>query len=176
MSRVTWANSLALLAASVAVLVAPPVAASVAPQELTFARDVAPILYENCVECHRPGSFAPMSLLTYENARLYAPLMKTKVQNRQMPPWHVDRTVGIQDYANDVSLTDEEIALFSRLGTIDMRVDFLRPGLGEEFVATGTVLRVGRKVAVTRMELHNDEDSLIAVATGAYSTGAYTVG
>jgi len=57
-----------------------------------------------------------------------------------------------------------------------MRVDFLRPGLGVEFVATGTVLRVGRKVAVTRMELHNDEDSLIAVATGAYSTGAYTVG
>ncbi|MED5199877.1 MAG: hypothetical protein VYB51_08695, partial [Gemmatimonadota bacterium] len=88
---VTWANSLALLA----VLVAPPVAASATPQELTFARDVAPILYENCVECHRPGSFAPMSLLTYENARLYAPLMKTKVQTRQMPPWHVDRTVGI---------------------------------------------------------------------------------
>ena len=73
-------------------------------------------------------------------------------------------------------LSDEEMALFSRLGTIDMRVDFLRPGLGEGFVATGTVLRVGRKVAVTRMELHNDEDSLIAVATGAYSTGAYTVG
>ena len=72
-------------------------------------------------------------------------------------------------------LTDEEIALFSRLGTIDMRVDFLRPGLGEAFVATGAVLRVGRKVAVTRMELHNDEGSLIAVATGAYSTGAYTV-
>ena len=110
MRGVTWANSLALLAASTAVLVAPPVAASTAPQELTFARDVAPILYENCVECHRPGSFAPMSLLTYENARLYAPLMKTKVQTRQMPPWHVDRTVGIQDYANDTSLTDEEIA------------------------------------------------------------------
>ena len=85
MRGVTRANSLALLA----VLVAPPVVASAAPQELTFARDVAPILYENCVECHRPGSFAPMSLLTYENARLYAPLMKAKVQTRQMPPWHV---------------------------------------------------------------------------------------
>ena len=110
MRGVTWANSLALLAASLAVLVAPPVAASAAPQEVTFARDVAPILYENCVECHRPGSFAPMSLLTYENARLYAPLMKARVQTRQMPPWHVDQTVGIQDYANDASLTDEEIA------------------------------------------------------------------
>ena len=83
-------------------------------QEVTFTRDVAPILYEKCVECHRPGSFAPMSLLTYENARFYAPLMKFRVQTRQMPPWHVDRTVGIQDYENDASLTDEEIATIVR--------------------------------------------------------------
>ena len=78
-------------------------------QEVTFTRDVAPILYENCVECHRPGSFAPMSLLTYENARRYASRMKVKVQTRQMPPWHLDRTVGIQAYDNEASLTDEEI-------------------------------------------------------------------
>ena len=83
-------------------------------QEVTFTRDVVPILYEKCVECHRPGSFAPMSLLTYENARFYAPLMKFRVQTRQMPPWHVDRTVGIQDYENDASLTDEEIATIVR--------------------------------------------------------------
>ena len=83
-------------------------------QEVTFTKDVAPILYENCVTCHRPGSFAPMSLLTYENARLYAPLMKLKVQTRQMPPWHLDQTVGIQDYRNDVSLTDEEIETIVR--------------------------------------------------------------
>ena len=98
----TWAISLALS----------PAAAGA--QEVTFTRDVAPILYENCVECHRPGSFAPMSLLTYENARFYAPLMKFRVQMRQMPPWHVDRTVGIQDYENDASLTDEEIATIVR--------------------------------------------------------------
>ncbi len=94
----TGAISLALLAA--------PAGA----QEVTFTKDVAPILYENCVECHRPGSFAPMSLITYETARRYAPRMKFRVETRQMPPWHVDRTVGIQDYANDASLTDEEIA------------------------------------------------------------------
>ncbi len=87
---------------------------SVRAQEVTFTRDVAPILFENCVECHRPGSFAPMSLLTYENARRYAPRMKTKVQTRQMPPWHLDRTVGIQAYDNDVSLTDEEISTIVR--------------------------------------------------------------
>ena len=78
-------------------------------QEVTFTRDVAPILYENCVTCHRPGSFAPMSLLTYETARMYAPLLKIKVQTRQMPPWHLDRTVGIQEYENDGALTDTEI-------------------------------------------------------------------
>ena len=83
-------------------------------QELTFTRDVAPILYENCVQCHRPGSFAPMSLLTYETARMYAPRMKNKVQNRQMPPWHVDRTVGIQAFDNDASLTNEEIETIVR--------------------------------------------------------------
>lgn len=79
-------------------------------QEVTFAADVAPILFESCVECHRPGSFAPMSLLTYENARRYARRIKDRVEARIMPPWHVDATVGTRQYENDVSLTDEEIA------------------------------------------------------------------
>ena len=80
-----------------------------AAQEVTFAKDVAPILFDNCVSCHRPESFAPMSLLTYENARRYASRIRSRVQTRMMPPWHLDRTVGIQDYENDVSLTDDEI-------------------------------------------------------------------
>ena len=83
-------------------------------QEVTFARDVAPILYDNCVGCHRPNSFAPMSLLTYENARTYASRIRSRVQARIMPPWHVDRTVGIRDYENDASLTDEEIETIAR--------------------------------------------------------------
>jgi uncharacterized protein (TIGR00369 family) len=57
---------------------------------------------------------------------------------------------------------------FAKIGTIDLRIDYLRPGIGEHFVATGYVLRTGKKVAVTRMELHNDERQLIAVGTGAY--------
>jgi len=60
---------------------------------------------------------------------------------------------------------------FSRMGTIDIRIDYLRPGYGNRFIATGYVLRIGNKVAVTRMELHNDEDLLIAVGTGAYVIG-----
>jgi len=57
---------------------------------------------------------------------------------------------------------------WSYLGTIDMRVDYLRPGAGERFVATGRVIRSGRKVCVTRMELHNEVDTLIATGTGTY--------
>ncbi len=63
---------------------------------------------------------------------------------------------------------EEKLELFSRMGTIDIRVDYLRPGFGKCFVASAYVLRTGRKVAVTRMELHNDENTLIAVGTGAY--------
>lgn len=60
---------------------------------------------------------------------------------------------------------------FSRFGTIDLRVDYLRPGAGKRFTATGVPLRVGRRVAVTRMELTNEEGMLIAVGTGTYITG-----
>ena len=58
-----------------------------------------------------------------------------------------------------------------RIGTIDMRVDYLRPGIGIHFFATGTVMRTGNKVSVTRMELKNQDDLLIAVGTGSYSVG-----
>ena len=64
--------------------------------------------------------------------------------------------------------TQQTMERFSRLGTIDLRVDYLRPGLGEHFLATGYILRIGNRVAVTRMELHNNEERLIAVGTGAY--------
>lgn len=64
--------------------------------------------------------------------------------------------------------TEETMDRFSRMGTIDLRIDYLRPGLGKYFLSNGYILRIGNRVAVTRMELHNDEESLIAVGTGAY--------
>jgi uncharacterized protein (TIGR00369 family) len=63
------------------------------------------------------------------------------------------------------------LEIFSRLGTIDMRVDYLRPGIGEWFDASGTVIRTGKRVAVTRMEMRDDQDRLIAVGTGTYIIG-----
>jgi len=77
---------------------------------VTFTKDVAPILQKSCQNCHRPGSVAPMSLLTYEDARPWARSIKTKVTAREMPPWHIDRNIGLNRFKDDPSLTDREIA------------------------------------------------------------------
>src|SRR5207244_2201640 len=79
-----------------------------------FTKDVAPILQEKCQGCHRPGQMGPMPLLTYEQARPWARSIKTKVVARDMPPWHLDKTVGISKFKNDVSLSDAQIDLISR--------------------------------------------------------------
>ena len=66
---------------------------------------------------------------------------------------------------------DERISSLSKLGTIDLRVDYLRPGKGEEFFASASILRIGSKVAVCRMEFKNEQDDLLAVGTGTYMCG-----
>jgi hypothetical protein len=73
----------------------------------TFTRDVAPILFDNCVACHRPNHMAPMSLTTYEEARPWARAIKLRVAAREMPPWSA--APGVQKYANDASLSEHEI-------------------------------------------------------------------
>jgi hypothetical protein len=94
-----------------AVVAAPAVARAAEP---TFAKDIAPIIQAKCEACHRPGSMAPMSLQTYQDVRPWARAIKTKVQARLMPPWHIDPTVGIQSFKNDRSLTSDQIALIAR--------------------------------------------------------------
>ena len=93
------------LVMSAAILI--PVAASGAP---TFSKDVSPILQAKCQSCHEPGSIGPMSLVTYQDARPWARSIKNRVETRQMPPWHIDRSVGVQKFKNDMSLTDEQVA------------------------------------------------------------------
>src|ERR1017187_9088615 len=65
-----------------------------AGKTVTFAKDVAPILQERCQECHHKGSMAPMSLVSYEETRPWAKAIRQRVITRQMPPWHIDKTVG----------------------------------------------------------------------------------
>ena len=78
--------------------------------DVTFTKDVLPILQRSCQACHRPGAIAPMSLISYEDVRPWARSIKRYVESREMPPWYIDRRIGIQDFKDDPSLTDDEIA------------------------------------------------------------------
>ena len=103
---------LAGAALAAAGLVALPASAAEAERgaEVTFTKNVAPILQRSCQNCHRPDAVAPMALLTYEQARPWARAIKDKTALREMPPWFIDKTIGIQHYKDDISLSDEEIA------------------------------------------------------------------
>jgi mono/diheme cytochrome c family protein len=81
-----------------------------APSQVTFTRNVAPILQQHCQNCHHAGSIAPMSLMTFQETRPWARSIKARVANREMPPWYIDRTIGVQRFKDDPSLTDAEIA------------------------------------------------------------------
>ena len=85
-----------------------PAAAQPVGAMVTFTEHVAPIFYESCTTCHRPGQVAPMSLLTYEDAWPWARAIRQKVIDREMRPWDADPAVGT--WANDRSLSDEAIA------------------------------------------------------------------
>src|SRR5436853_1341713 len=74
----------------------------------TFNKDIAPILYANCVTCHRPGEVAPMSLLTFTDVRPWARDIKSKVTAHEMPPWYADPQFG--DFTNKPGLTPAQIA------------------------------------------------------------------
>jgi hypothetical protein len=80
------------------------------PGQVTFSKDVAPILQRSCQNCHRPGAIAPMSLLTYQDARPWVRSIKAKVAQREMPPYYIDRNIGIQKFKDDPSLSDAEVA------------------------------------------------------------------
>ncbi len=79
----------------------------------TFHKDIEPILQRSCQVCHRPSNMAPMSLMNYQEARPWARSIKNKVVAREMPPWHIDKNIGAQDFRQDRSLSNEEIQLIS---------------------------------------------------------------
>jgi mono/diheme cytochrome c family protein len=110
---------LALPVAAMAALIAPSAAYAVVttdpdPNEVvTYAKDVAPILQQNCQICHQPGSIGPMSLTSYEEVRPWARVIKQQVETRNMPPYHYDTHVGIQELKHDARLTEEQIRTIS---------------------------------------------------------------
>ena len=106
-AHTSFATLLAVVAMSALGHAADPAGPTARP--VTFAKDVAPILQDKCQQCHQPNSIAPMSLISYEDARPWARSMKQRVITRQMPPWHIDPSVGVHEFKNDMSLTDAQI-------------------------------------------------------------------
>ncbi len=88
---------------------ASPQALAAANRPPTFTHDVAPIFQEKCEVCHRPDNIAPMSLITYEDVRPWVRSIGARVVSREMPPWYLDKGVGIQRFINDRSLSDQQI-------------------------------------------------------------------
>ena len=86
-------------------------------QEITFHKDIEPILQRSCQTCHRPGGVAPMPLTNYDEVAPYAGLIeyKTGLRDRAgaMPPWYAEKNIGIKHFKNDPSLSDAEIAAIS---------------------------------------------------------------
>ena len=85
---------------------------------VTFTKDIAPILQRSCQNCHQPNSVAPMSLITYEEVRPWARAIKVRTSLGPvadvMPPWYIEKDVGIQHYLFDPSLSDEELDKITR--------------------------------------------------------------
>jgi mono/diheme cytochrome c family protein len=108
----------AIAAALAMACVVTSASAADAPAAPTFTHDIAPILQRSCQNCHRPDGVAPMPLVTYEEVRPYARAIKQRTSigphRGVMPPWYIEKNVGIQKYKNDPSLSDAEIAAIGR--------------------------------------------------------------
>jgi hypothetical protein len=107
----------ALACVSVAALLLPASVSAQSAAGVTFHKDIEPILQRSCQNCHRPQGVAPMSLVTYDEVVPFAGLIeyKTGLRDRAgaMPPYYLEHDIGIQDYKDDPSLTDEELAAIS---------------------------------------------------------------
>ncbi|HCQ99947.1 MAG TPA: hypothetical protein DIU48_11040, partial [Acidobacteria bacterium] len=114
MTMQTGVSSVVVLALSLASAPRAAVAQPAAHDDVTFTKDIAPILQRSCQKCHRPNSLAPMSLITYDEVRPWARSIKqrTGLRNRMgvMPPWYIEKDIGIQQFKDDWSLSDAEIA------------------------------------------------------------------
>ena len=103
---------------TVGVLATPALPLGQVPAPVTFTKDIAPILQRSCQNCHRPDGVGPMALTTYEEVRPWSRAIKARTgigpKAGVMPPWYIEKDIGIQQYKNDPSLSDEEIAKIAK--------------------------------------------------------------
>ena len=111
MPRATFPGAQRMIAVGASLLGASLVlqAADAEKKPVTFSNQVVRIFQEKCQDCHRPGTVAPMSLVTYEETRPWARSIKERVVSRNMPPWHIDATYGVRHFANDMSLSEDQV-------------------------------------------------------------------
>ena len=88
-----------------------PLSTLAADEEITYAKHIAPLFQEKCQACHQPNSIAPVSFMNYRDVLKEAKSIRFKVESRIMPPWHIDRSVGIREFKNDRGLSDEQIEM-----------------------------------------------------------------
>src|SRR5437870_2407055 len=110
--------ALAAIAAGLAMPLGLSAQQAAAPSDVTFTKDIAPILQRSCQNCHRPDGVAPMALVNYEDVRPWARAIKQRTgvgpHAGVLPPWYVEKNIGIQQFKDDPSLSDEEIAKIAR--------------------------------------------------------------
>lgn len=117
------------------------------PDNPTYYNDVAPILNDNCVVCHRPGEAAPMSLMSYDQVRPWAKSIRNMVDTRQMPPWHADPSIG--EWENDRRLSDRDLTTIVRW--VDQRTPRGNPEDGPEELTFTDGWRIGEPDMVFSM-------------------------
>src|SRR5271168_3590090 len=109
---------MALLSVAGLVVAASATGAVTVPGDVTFSKDIAPIFQRSCQNCHQPDGVAPMSLVSYKDARPWAKSIKVKTGLRDkpgaMPPWYVEKNIGIQHFKNDNSLSDMDLAKIAK--------------------------------------------------------------
>ena len=107
--RTFGSGSLGVVVGALLAVAALPAGALAQDHEVTFTRDVMPILQDSCQACHREGAIAPMSLMSYQETRPWARAIRDKVSTRTMPPWYIDPNVGVQGFKYDRSLSQDQI-------------------------------------------------------------------
>src|SRR5262245_56190028 len=118
MTRWLFGGAVLTLAAMLPAVTPALRAQQAAAPDISFTKHIAPILQRSCENCHRPDGVAPMSLRTYEDARPWARAIKQRTglgpQAGVMPPWYVEKNIGIQRFKNDPSLSADELAMIAK--------------------------------------------------------------
>jgi hypothetical protein len=113
-ARLSVSRSLGAVVLGAALMTPAAAFAADVPKNPTFTKDIAPIFQEKCEACHRPDSIAPMPLKTYAETRPWVRSIRSRVESRNMPPWQIDKSVGVQKFKNDRSLTDDQLTTILR--------------------------------------------------------------